>query len=226
MSAPKRALLLNGSPRGRRSGSESLGSYLLARLVERGVDAERFRIGANLPSEQTLSEMLSAVERADLVILAAPLYVDSQPAPVVRAMEYLAEHRRGSSRQNAPQLVVIVNCGLPETFNNDVALRIYRKFASEAGLRWSGGMALGMGEALAQQPLRRVGRLARKVCRALDRAAAELAKGNDIPDEAVALMAKSLMPHWLYTWIAHRSWTRQAKKHGATTPLDARPLEQ
>lgn len=225
MSAPGRVLLLIGSPRGSRSGSESLGGYLLNRLAERGMQCDRAQIGAGLPSEQKLSEIVSAIDWADLVILAVPLYVDSQPAPVVRTMEVIARRHRGPDAVSARRFAVILNCGLPETANNDLALRIYRRFAAEAGLQWVGGLALAMGEALDQQPLDRVGWLARRVRKSLDLSAAALADGQKIPDEAVALMARPLMPKWLYTFFAHRSWRQQARAHGAKTPLDARPYD-
>jgi hypothetical protein len=225
MSDPSHILILNGSPRGAKGLSESFANYLQDRFAERGLETEEVRIGTGLPDEQKLDEISSAVERAELVTLITPLYVDSQPAPVVRAMEHIAERRRGSSAEKSARFAVIINCGLPETFQNDVALRIYRRFADEAGLRWAGGLALGMGEALEQKPLAKAGWLARNVRKSLDLSAAALAGGRDIPDEAVVLMAKRLLPYWLYTFLGQRSWRQQAKEHGAKTPLGARPYE-
>lgn len=225
MSAPKRVLILVGSPRGAKSCSESLGNYLSDRFAERGVETERVRIGGGLPSAEKLAEIVSSVERADLIVLAAPLYVDSQPAPVVRVMEYIAERRGDSSVAGAPRFSVVLNCGLPDTYNNDVALRIYRRFAAEAGMQWMGGLALGMGEALEQKPLDQTGRMGRQVRKSLDLAAAALADGKRIPDQAVRLMGKLMMPRWLYTFVAHRSWRRRLRKHGGRPPLDARPYQ-
>jgi len=225
MSAPKHVLILVGSPRGAKSCSESFGNYLSGRLAERGVETERARIGAGLPSAEKLGEIVSSVERADLIVLAAPLYVDSQPAPVVRVMEYIAERQGDSSGARAPGFSVVLNCGLPDTCNNDVALRIYRRFAAEAGMQWMGGLALGMGEALAQKPLDQTGRMGRQVRKSLDLAAAALADGKSIPDQAVKAMGKLMMPRWLYTFVAHRSWRRQLKKHGGKAPIDARPYQ-
>lgn len=223
MNAQKTALLLSGSPRGPKSTSEALGGYLLDRLGEKGLQVEKARIHPAMRSDKRREEMLAAVDRADLLILAFPLYVDSLPAPVIRALEAIAGHRRATESPKRAQLTAIVNCGFPEVIHNYTALSICRQFAKETGIEWAGGLAMGMGGMLDGKPPQEMGMFTGNLCKALDLSAAALAEGRTIPDEAVELMARPLIPSWLYRWIGNMSWKGIAKKYGSQNRLDDHP---
>jgi len=226
MTTQKRALLLVGSPRGAKSTSHSLGMYLLERLQEQGVETETMHIYPALKTEERRAGMLAAIDCADLVILAFPLYVDSLPAAVTRALELIAAYRQAAEPSSRPQLVAIANSGFPEAHHNDTALSICRRFAREAGFEWAGGLALGAGPSLDGKPLTEAGGMARDVVQALDRAAPALAQGRPVPQEAIDSMAKSLVPPWMYVLMGSLGWRLQARKHGAWRKLGARPHEQ
>lgn len=217
-----KTLLLVGSPRKGRGASETLGAYLLDRLDVRGADAHKLYVYPALRSQQRLNALVSAVAQADLVIISAPLYWDSLPATVTKLLETL--HQRLDDRRRTPdqRLVVISNCGFPEAHHNDIALRIYRRFAHESGFVWPGGMALGGGEPLKGKPLSESGGMARNVIAALDIAAQALIEGQPVPQEARDLMAKPLMPAWLYRTIGNLGWCLQASRFGALGQLRAR----
>ncbi len=97
MTSTQTALLLIGSakPTGE-STSEALGAYLLQRLVERGFTTEIRHAARAMRTQDRTQELLQAVDRADLLVLAFPLYVDSLPYLVTRALERIAAHRRGA----------------------------------------------------------------------------------------------------------------------------------
>jgi len=200
--------------------------YLLDRLRERGLETEKVRIYPALRSVEGRKSLLSAVNRADVVVLACPLYVDSPPSPVIRAMELIAKHRQAIEKPKQQWLLAISNCGFPEAHHNDTALDIYRLFALESGIEWAGGLALGGGPSIDGRSLDDLGGMARNVTRALDLTAAALAEGQSVPQEAVDLMARPLVPAWLYTLIGGFRWRRQAKKHGVQKKLRARPYQQ
>jgi putative NADPH-quinone reductase len=152
-------LLLVGSAKRPRSTSESLGTYLGERLGERRFEAETLLLHRALKSDASADkkhpceELLAAADRADVLVIAFPLYVDSLPYLVIQAMEHIARHRKDAHRQargkgKSQRLVAIVNCGFPEARQNDTALAICRQFAREAGFEWAGGLALGGGEAI------------------------------------------------------------------------------
>ncbi len=218
-----RTLLLVGSPKAGSSTSGSLGTYLLDRLGEQGVEGELRRVGGVLRDPGGLDDLVGAVGRADLFVLSFPLYVDSLPAPVIRCLEELAARRPGPPDGKAPRFVAIVNSGFPEASQCDTALAICRRFALEAGLPWAGGLALGGGAALDGRPLERAGGMARNVRAALDLAGEALARGESVPEEAVRLMARPLAPRWLYLFMGNWRWKRAARKSGVLHRLDERP---
>ena len=86
----RRALLLVGSPRTRKSTSNSLGGYLFEQLEARAVEVKTVYTHTVLLSVAKTEELLDAVEKADLVTMAFPLYLDSLPAPVVEMLERVA----------------------------------------------------------------------------------------------------------------------------------------
>ena len=138
------------------------------------------------------TELLAAVDRAGIIVLACPLYVDALPYLVVRTFELIAEHRRARPVADRQRFVSIMNCGFPEAHQNDTGLAICRQFTREVGFELT---------------------------------AAALAEDRPVPEEAVTLMAKPLIPSRLYTWLGTIGWKRQAKSFGAQDRLADRPFE-
>ena len=212
----RKAVLLIGSPRGKKSASLALGERLLDGLDSRGVTTEIFTVPWALESEQKAAAMFDAASKADIVVFAFPLYVDQLPAPVIWALERIGERRSQRRSESTPWLAALVQCGFPETHQNLPALEIMRRFAELAGFHWAGGLAMGMGGAVAgRRPGERDGML-RNVFQGIDMAAAALAEHRPIPQEAAALLGRKLMPRWLYVLMANFGWRRQARKHAKT----------
>ena len=218
----RRALLLVGSPRTHKSTSNSLGGYLYEQLQVKAIEAETIYPHTVLRSAVKTQALLDAVDAADLVTLAFPLYVDSMPAPVIEMLERLAEHRRG--REGRPQaFAAIANNGFPESAHNVTALAICETFARQAGFEWAGSLALGGGQMLDGAPLTG-GRTAR-IRQALDLAARALAEGQAIPTAAQELLDKPVVPHWAYRLMGGLGWRLQARHYGAWRSLKRQPYE-
>ena len=149
---------------------------------------------------------------ADLIVLSAPLYVDALPAAVTWAIERLATELGASGGRPGKRLMAAMNCGFPEARQCEVALRICRRFAREAGLQWAGG--LGVGGA---------GRMTPNVLAALDLAAAALDAGDEVPPEAVALVSKPAVPAWIFALVASAYMWLEARKQGVHGRIGARP---
>jgi multimeric flavodoxin WrbA len=216
----RRAVLLVGSPRTRNSTSGSLGGYLHERLAEQGVETETIYLHTVIRSATRLQQMLDAVEAADLVTLAFPLYVDTLPAPVIEALERIAADRRG--RTARPQLfTAIANCGFPEASQTAAALATCQVFAREAGFEWAGALGLGGGEAVAGQPL--TGGKTARIRSALDLAAAALAHGQAIPGDAGVRISKPIIPHWAYRLSGTMRWKLSARQYGVRAQQRGRP---
>jgi hypothetical protein len=220
-----------------------LGRYLLAGLEAEGATCGMMRANRCL-RDAGLARLLQTVDDVDLFVLASPLYVDSLPYLVTRCLERIADHRAGVRSQAAdagvpgtgcvgswskpargPRFLAILNCGFPEAEHNRVALDICRAFARRAGLEWAGGLALGGGEAIPQTPLAEAGALVRHVREALDLTAVALLAGAPVPERAVELMARPLVPDRVYTAIGAIRWLRAARSEGTLRRMADRPFE-
>ena len=216
----RRALLLVGSPRTRKSTSHVLGSYLFEQLQARSIQIKTIYPHTVLRSTAKTRELLDAVEEADLVTLAFPLYVDSLPAPVIDTLERIAAHRRG--RHGRPQFfAAIVNCGFPEVVHNATALAISETFAKQAGFKWAGSLALGGGGALNGAPL--TGRRTAPLRRALEMAATTLAEGRPIPTAAQEFFDTWKISQLAYRLVGNVGWYFTARPYGAWRSLKQRP---
>lgn len=213
-------LVVNGSPKGRRGATHALAALLGERLVAHGAKVEERGVLRSLRTEEATEGLLGAIDEADLVVLAFPLYVDCLPAPLTRLLELVGE-RRGGRDHRAQRLVALVQCGFPEARHCAVATRICRLFAERAGMRWAGALQMGMGGAVSGNGLPNLPGAA-DILRGLDLGAEALAKGEDIPAEAEELVARPLAPRWLYLAIGNFQWRWLAHKNGANRPLGHR----
>jgi len=219
-----KVLLLIGSPRGMASTSHSLGNYLLSLLEQHGMAIKKLLVYPALADEKKMAELLAAVDSCSLLVLAFPLYVDYLPAPVINLLQRVAERRQGQPATPTQTLAAIINCGFPETAHCRPAREIIRIFAKQAGFRFLGCLALGMGGAIGNRPLAKAGGMVRHQVKALQQAADFLGKGEEIPTEVIALMGKAMMPRWFYNLAAHWGWKRSARKHGVSRCLDDHPF--
>lgn len=223
----QRALLLLGSPKFTSpSTSGALGGYLMERLGEHGWETETLKLSARESRQGGWPALISAVERADMVVLAFPLYIDTLPVLVTAALEALATHRRAlGSRTRHVRLAVISNNGFPEAQHNLPAVATCRRFAEESGIVWAGALAMGAGEAISGgRPLyapNPTGLPTDHVARALQLAAEELAAGRPVSDEARATISQVPIPgapaaawYGVFGQTAEQHWKQTASGNG------------
>ena len=225
--APRTALFLIGSakPAGA-SSSESLGTYLMERLAQRGVTTEIYHVAHVMRTEARIQAFLTALDHTDLFVLAYPLYVDSPPYLVVEVLERIAAHRQAQSAPTPANFLAIANCGFPEARHNATSLAICEQFAAEAGFHWTGGLALGEGGVIHGQTLAKAGGIVHNVVATLDQVAAALATGIPLPADAAAHMAQPLMPDLAYMLVGDLGWLMEARRHRVLTRLGARPFQK
>jgi NAD(P)H-dependent FMN reductase len=224
---PRTASILIGSARPKGSStSEALARALAADLERAGI-ASRFVYAISfVKAGPRATKALAELAGSELLVVAAPLYVDGLPALVTRALEQLAEHLQ-HQRQPLRQVVGLLNCGFPEAAHNRSALRLLRAFAHASCLTWAGGLAMGAGELIHGLPLHRVRLRARAQIRALRRAASDLAAGHGISPAASRDMARPLVPAFLFRWLAPLKWLHMGRAHGiGLRQLHARPLAE
>jgi hypothetical protein len=146
--------------------------------------------------EQKIRELFEIIDNADLIILSFPLYVDSLPAPVIKAMELIKEERDKIGRKNTKSFIAICNNGFPEASQNMVALEICRIFSKECGFAWKGGISIGGGAVVINgKPIEKRGGRARHIINGLDITANALKNNEELPQEAIdSILGKPVSP--------------------------------
>ena len=221
----RRALLIVGSPKvSSPSTSGVLGSYVLKQLEERGWETTTLTLRRNLLKDEGQAELLDEADRANLILLVFPLYIDSLPFLLMKALEVMAEQLNQGRRRARKGFAAIVNNGFPESYQNAPAVAICRRFAIDTNVTWLGGLAMGGGEALFRgQPFEKTNRNSPPVDHvrnALDLAASALADGQPIPGEAIHLIKKTPIPFlpfrlWrrFFIRVANKRWRRIAAEY-------------
>ena len=222
---PGKVLLIVGSPKIKhRSTSDVLGHYLLDGMKEVGWQTESLMLKRSLVREKGRNELCLAVDRADLIVFAFPLYIDSLPFLVTKALEIIADHKNTSQVKKPQRVFTIINNGFPEPYQNSLALAICRSFSDQIGFYWAGALAMGAGEALCSgQSLdekKRSGPPVKHVAKALDMASDKLSKGKTVGASIQTMISKSPIPIvpfglwcWLFTKIGGNWWKQQALEH-------------
>jgi multimeric flavodoxin WrbA len=221
----RHALLIIGSPKTGASNSEILGNYLLGQLHEKGWETHTVKLRPRIFNDEGLKELLSEVNNCNLIVLAAPLYIDSLPAMVVKVFEKLVENRGELIKLETKRLFAIVNNGFPEAYQNAIALEICQNFAQKMGMIWAGGLALGAGEAVVrEQPLteqKRSGPPVLHVIEALNTTAVMLDQDGQISSGPTRIFVKSPIPmvpfplwRWMYIFLAASDFKKRAATHG------------
>ncbi len=223
MNKTNKILLLIGSPKGITSTSAVLGNYILRKLKEKNFETKVLHIHSELRSEKMQQKFLDAVEKTDLILLTFPLYVDTLPAPVIRAFELIAENIGKNKQLRRQKLIAIVNCGFPEASQNKFAISICKQFALETGINWMGGLSLGMGVVVNEKTLSKSAN--KNVIKSLDLVAEAIIHDEEISQEALEYMAISRIPgKWIYVFIGNTSWRIQALKNKVYRKLDDKPF--
>lgn len=220
----RRALLLSGSPR-TASTSQVVGEYLLEELAKLGWETGLQRIYSSIKSEEAWTILAGEAADADLLILSAPLYVDSFPSGVIRMMERLAMDRRLRSGGQSQRLIAIVNSGFPEPVQIQTVMEIAKRFARETGLIWAGGISLGSGGAINGRPLEEFGKMVHHIKLGLTEVAQALESDLEIPEEARDLSIRYPMPKRLLARIVNIMWWFQARPHETHKRLREQPYK-
>lgn len=224
MKTQKHVLLLVGSAKGQRSTSNSLGAYLVEKLQGYGFEAKKIRTHKAIKTDRQRKKLIDAAQEADVIILSFPIYVDCLPYTVTRTLEILADHFNAQSNRREQRFLAIANCGYPESHHNQTAIDICRLFARQTRLAWAGGLAMGGGGVIAGRPLEKIRPVARHVIKSLDLTAEALSRDLPVPEKAVELMARQLIPSWLYRIISRFQFLTRARRYGTMKMLKRRPF--
>jgi hypothetical protein len=211
-----RVVLLVGSPKGlEESTSARLAHQVTGGLEDAGWQCTAFHLHKVARDDETADAANRAVDVANLVVLATPLYVDGLPAPTIHALHRIATHRRTADVSSVPRFFSIVNCGFVEPWQNETAQNMLLQFCDRARLESVGGLSLGA-----------AGSANRGVRRAFKLIIEALRDELLVPEEVYKLTKYRVIPASLYIFGGNVMWRRMAKKNGVRDQLRATPYAQ
>lgn len=133
-----KALILNGSPKKNGGTSKFLGR--VTGLLMKGFDVEY----ASLRAKSEYPKILKTLKNIDVLIIAAPLYVDGVPSHV---LEFLQQAEEFCVQNDCHfSVYAISNNGFIEGAHNKSHLKMYECWCRRAGADWCGGIGIGGGE--------------------------------------------------------------------------------
>ena len=143
MTAQRRVLFINGSPKGGSSTSGSLGDYVMGKLPGPDIVKETIHAGRAVRKEDEWNKLVRSADDADAILVSFPLYVDSLPGHLTSVLERLRARRKESPPRKTQLFYAMANNGFPEPWHNEIALAICRQFAKEAAFGWGGSLNIG-----------------------------------------------------------------------------------
>jgi multimeric flavodoxin WrbA len=198
-------LLINGSPKSRRSQSGSILTALREKFEASAEQAECVECAA---VKQNKQEFMNLAARCGALVFIFPLYVDAIPSHLLRLLDE-SRDEIGSAAPGA-KLYAVVNNGFYEGSQNAVALEMMRNFCHAAGLAWGRGVGVGAG------PMLNAAQIGRGVMKnfgkALDMLSENILRGESAEDH----FFEPNFPRFLYKITAGATWTAPARKNGLT----------
>jgi len=227
MAKIKDAVLLIASPKGFSSSSASLGGYFLKKLEEKNIETTSLHVHSELKSQEKIENLLAELEKADLIVISFPLYVDTLPAKVMKLLSILADNEKFLDSAADKYITAISNSGFPEPSQNLLALTVVKNFAEKTGVKWLGGIAVGMGAAISGRPLEELGSMFNDLKNGLDLAAADAAESEMISKKALEKLNKPLISQkWMYLLVGNIGWIIDAFKNRVVLKLNRKPYKK
>ena len=199
----KKLLILNASPKKRKSQSERFTAELLRHLDEGSYDIDKVYL-YELNYSKYLFEQIAT---SDTVILATPLYIDCLPAKVLELFEDMEQFTKETFYETKPACYLIINCGFMEASQNNTAIEIVGRFCQRVGYRLRQAVSIGSGAMILET--RQKSLVERAMCQL-----ARTIEGREPLAEVISLNVK--MPKFLFMSRSNNLWIQVGKKRGLT----------
>lgn len=135
-------LIINGSPRGKRSNSRKYGE-LLEKVSKSPIDT-------TYVMKNNKKELCKQIEEYTDVVIMFPLYADGIPTHLLEFLIVLEE----SSLTRKPKIHILINCGFLEPKQNDTCIKMMKYFCKKNGFTFGSVLSIGSGEAIMNTPFK------------------------------------------------------------------------
>jgi multimeric flavodoxin WrbA len=211
----KLLVFINGSPKlkAENSASELLINMGQEAMSSGELEFYKVHVRESLNRKNT-DEDFAMMQKADALIFAFPLYIYCLPGILIRYLQDFHQYlREQGGFHKKVKVYAVVNCGFPEAFINEEAVRVVKSFCRQTGADFgfetmigSGGMLFGGLETPFMKQMKE------DLMAAYERMKAAILYGQK--DSGEAIMAQAKIPMRLYYFMGNRGWYSEAKKHG------------
>lgn len=231
------------SPRGDESASHALGSYVTGLFEEKGYQIDYIHVYKTLRKQELIEEMLSSINKSEIILLSTPLYIDCAPANTIRLMDIISEAvKNGKVTEKKRFLFAIACAGFLEYYHNLLALKIYEQFAKINNFTWAGGLPIGAAgtytmytipgliEEVAPLPEDDIrhkiyGEPAKILDQVIKTSVENLSLGKTIPKEELEKLQVVSMPLEMYVEGGNKNWINWAERIDTVDKLRDKPYE-
>lgn len=186
-------MIINGSPRARKSNSKRYADLLAKNCT---VSTVYFAV-----TPKNHVELCKAMEDFTDVLFVFPLYADGIPVTLIHFLKTLEEN----PPKQKPRISILINCGFIEPEQNDVAVKMMRFFCKTQGYAFGSLLRIGSGEAILTTPLKVF------VTRKIKKLAISVSKGKN-----ENLKATMPLPKKMFVKASTRYWEDYGKRQGIT----------
>ena len=149
-------------------------------------------------------DIISNIYRANTIVLAFLLYVDSPPSLVLSFLDYIVDNN--ISLENK-LLYVVVNCGFREGEHNICCVNIIKRWCNKTKAIFGGSIMIGAGEIVGKDRYRFI---AKKALRELDKFS-NVVRDKTLSIDMVTTM--DLLNNEVYCYLANSSWYKKRYKY-------------
>jgi len=185
--------LISGSPKTNSSNS----MYFLEKAKHKLKDYNIFEL-----KKCKYKELLLSIKKADVIILAFPLYVDSPTSIMLEFLDYIIDNNISFKNK---YIYAIINCGFKEGEHNITALNIIKNWCDKVNAIYNGSILIGAGEIVGKDKYKFI---SKKALSDLDYFINKVIK-KEKSDDIITTM--DLLNNKLYCYIANLFWNKKAR---------------
>ena len=156
------------------------------------------------------------ISKADAVVIAFPLYFFCLPGLLTRFLQdYHSYYLKNEIHAHGQKIYAIVNCGFPEAYINEEAVKVIESFSRQVGAEFRFGIMIGGGGMIAGA---KDAPFMKKAVKALEQSMNLLAQDamNDRLDPIANIQIMAKFPRRLYFFMANMGFVHTAGKNGVS----------
>ena len=208
-------VLIGASPKTKqeRSVSEYLLSLCENRIDEKDFSLSRINVRQCLLESKT-EQAFTKMTAADAIVFSFPLYIFCLPGMLMRFLEdyhqyYLSQKENAKSNK----IYAIVNCGFPESYINEEAVRVIKSFSQKINSEFRFGLLVGGGGMLlGAQNAPIMKKTNAELNQVFDTIKNDIINDYRQPMENMEIAMN--FPPKLYLFMGNIGWNKQAKDNG------------